>query len=253
MIRIAVAVFDTRENGRTKYTKATYDGLIKTINPQTTRVYFIDNNSCEETKQFLSGVDPKFAEVITLNNNIGTAEAINKVIALRDPEDFVIKLDNDVVIHNYGWADDMARVINSIPYLGILALKRKDLPNSPESKEYPTVLETVFCSGLDEVVEWCDDVIGTCHMFNPRLLDEIGYLYQPGLYGFDDYLACKRSVVTGFRNAFYPKVEIDHIDVGGDKYTDWKRKYAGIFWTEINKFVSGYESGDISVYYEPNI
>lgn len=255
-ILICIAVYDTAENGRFAYTVETCDGIVKNINRDTTQVVFINNDSCEPTTDHLNRVSKLHSNINVIHNenNIGTAEAINLGIQKYAEEgDFIIKMDNDVVVQEFGWADKMRRCIESNPELGVLGLKRKDLPNSPTSKEYPTELafaKTELGEPWD-VIEYCDDIIGTCQMFNPLLFDKIGYLYQPGLYGFDDVLYCVRSKLSGFKNAFYPSIEIDHIDEGEGGYVEWKRQYAGTQFPMVNGIIEKYRSGEKELYYNP--
>lgn len=248
---IAVAVYDTDDNDRTKYTKETYKSLIKTTNPQTTRIFFIDNGSCEKTKEFLFKIKKPNINVITNKENIGTAEAVNLALKERKEGEYCVKMDNDVVIHDIGWVDKLIRCFKSDNEIGILGLKRKDIPNSPYSKEYTTRIEYVRKSKCWDIVELCDDIIGTCTMFNPSLLDKVGYMYQPGIYGFDDVLMSYRSLLSGYYNAFYPGVEIDHIDDGENEFCDWKRKYAGIYLSQIEDIKKGYKEYPETIYYNP--
>jgi hypothetical protein len=100
------------------------------------------------------------------------------------------------------------------------------------------------------VVEATRDIMGTCTMFNSDLLDKIGYLYQPSLYGYDDVLASHRSNMAGFVNAFLPHIRIDHIDPGGGDYEKWKRDEAGKWVEGISKIIDEYISGERSIYHE---
>jgi len=254
-ILISIAVYDTDENERAEYTKKTYQSLVETINPKTTDVAFINNNSCKETTDFLNSECGKVGFYIeNLSNNIGTAEAVNRGWHEHGESGmFLVKLDNDVTFDSKYWADDMAACLEADPSLGVLGLKRKDLPNSPGSSEYPT--ELCFASrefgSKWHVIEKCNDIIGTCHMINPALFEKIGYLYQPRLYGFDDVIMCHRSNLAGFQNAFYPSVGINHVDNKETEYIEWKRKYAGIQFEEINKIIEEYNIGSRSLYYNP--
>jgi hypothetical protein len=87
-------------------------------------------------------------------------------------------------------------------------------------------------------------------MFNSALLDKIGYLYQPRLYGFDDSLAAIRCQVAGFYSCFLPHIEIDHIDTGETAYQGWKQKHAGEDMAEYNRLKHGYMDGSINIYSE---
>jgi GT2 family glycosyltransferase len=254
-IVICVPVFDTEANGRTEYTKATFFSLREFVNPDTTTVVFINNNSCKATYDFLEeNCDCNGFELIHNDNNVGTAEAINiGIYELADADDYVIKMDNDCIMFEHEWADKMRACMESDPSIGVLGLKRKDLPNYPDSGQYPTKLQFTSTE-LGEpwhIIELCDDIIGTCHMYSPKLREKVGYLYQPGSYGFDDNLMCRRSILAGFRNAFYPSVEIDHIDTGETEYTDWKRKYASAQWDLFEKALASYDEDISNIYYNP--
>lgn len=193
--------------------------------------------------------------MITNTENLGTAKAVNKGIKLRQPGEYVIKFDNDVVWHKSGWVEEMEEVINRMPLIGILGLKRKDLLESPyaiNTDQRSRLLEVPHKPGEKwYVVEDCKHVMGTCTMLNHALLDRVGYFYQMnGLYGFDDSLLCVRSSVAGFMNCFLHGVEIDHIDPGGTEYTSWKEKYAGEILSKYGQEEAAYKSGVKDVYHE---
>ena len=254
-IIICVAVYDTDTNERSDYTQQTIDSLNYTINKDSTIVVFVDNNSCRKTKTMLNNIKSKKSfYVITNTENVGTAEAINQAIyTYANPEDYVVKLDNDVTFSRYGWADEMRDMIEHHPVIGVLGLKRVDLPNQPNSIQYPTMLKYIphELGQKWRVFEVCDDVIGTCHMYNPLLREKVGYLWQPGTYGYDDVLMCARSSVVGFTNGFYPCVDIVHLDKGDTPYTDWKRRIAGKYLNQIRAIIDSYQNGTRPIYYNP--
>jgi len=99
------------------------------------------------------------------------------------------------------------------------------------------------------VVEQVKHVIGTCVMHNSKLLDEIGGLYQPGLYGYDDVLYSWRSHFAGYKNVFIPYIEIDHIDTGATPFQDWKHAHSGKYTADMITLVHEYAGGK-SLYYE---
>jgi GT2 family glycosyltransferase len=255
MALIAMAVFDTEENGRSKYTKETLDSLNETVDFEDHRLIIVDNNSCEETKSIIkefinySKYSKNHATVITNTENIGTAKAINQAWAYRKPNEVVIKMDNDVVINNYGWVEEMELAMKLGGY-GILGLKRKDLMQSPNaSNHWKTELKMLPHEKGDNwvVVEESADIMGTVQMFHPELINKMGGLMQAGVYGFDDTLACIRAILSGYKLAFLPHIDIDHIDVGGDAYTEWKRKYAGEKMEEFYKIKDGLINGTIPI------
>jgi len=249
MALIAMAVYDTEENGRTKYTKETLDSLIDTVDQNKHRIIIVDNNSCEETKRLLVAYYHLGIQIITNKENVGTAKAINQAWAYRKPNEVVIKMDNDVVINNYGWVEEMELAMKLGGY-GILGLKRKDLMQSPNaSNHWKTELKMLPHEKGDNwvVVEESADIMGTVQMFHPELINKMGGLMQAGVYGFDDTLACIRAILLGYKLAFLPHIDIEHIDVGGDAYTEWKRKYAGEKMEEFYKIKDGLINGTIPI------
>lgn len=272
MALIVMAVHDTEENGRSRFTEDTLFGpderfansglgIQQTVDLIKHRMIIVDNGSCEETKLILQrfveqtkwGEYPRVT-VIPNPTNIGTARAVNKGIAFRKPGEYVIKMDNDVLIHERGWVDKMEEVMKRMPNLGVLGLKRKDVLESPyaiNTDQRSRLLEVPHNHGEPwYVVEDCKHVMGTCTMLSPDLLDKVGFFYQcGGLYGFDDSLMCVRSNVAGFLNCFLHGIEIDHIDPGGDAYTEWKFKAAGEMLTKYAAEEAAYRSGIKSVYH----
>jgi GT2 family glycosyltransferase len=248
MALIAMAVHDTVENKRSKYTKETIESLLNTFDFNNHRIIVIDNNSCIETKNILEEHE-QFITVITNTENLGTAKAINQAWAYRKPNEVVIKMDNDVVINNYGWVEEMELAMKLGGY-GILGLKRKDLMQSPNaSNHWKTELKMLPHEKGDNwvVVEESADIMGTVQMFHPELINKMGGLMQAGVYGFDDTLACIRAILLGYKLAFLPHIDIDHIDIGGDAYTEWKRKYAGEKMEEFYKIKDGLINGTIPI------
>jgi GT2 family glycosyltransferase len=260
MALIAMAVHDTEENQRSKYTKETIESLFETVDFSQHRLIIIDNGSCQETKELIqkSGciVDTtKFKEnhnpfvLITNTDNIGTAKAINQAWKLAAPGETLIKMDNDVVINNYGWVEEMETAMRLGGY-GIVGLKRKDLMQHPNAKDnWKTQLKMLPHQKGEQwiVVEESEDIMGTVQMFNPNLINKMGGLMQAGVYGFDDTLACIRAKLLGYKLAFLPHIDIDHIDVGGDAYTEWKRKYAEEKMKEFYAIKEGLINGTIPI------
>jgi GT2 family glycosyltransferase len=251
MALISLAVWDTEENGRTEYTAKTLETLYLTVNTRKHRIIIVDNGSCEATQKLLNKAAR--IEVIRLHENIGTAKAVNKAWQLRKPNENCVKMDNDVVIYSRDWVEDMERAIKLDPAIGIVGLKRKDCWEEPSRTDfYKSSLEMLPHVPGEPwlVVERVNHVMGTCQMFSSALLDKIGYLYQPRLYGFDDALAAIRCQVAGFYSCFLPHIEIDHIDTGATEYQGWKEKHAGEDMAEYNRLKNGYLSGTIPVYSE---
>lgn len=256
MALIAMAVHDTVENGKTKYTKRCLNFLIGQLRPFD-KVYIINNNSCESTRSFLEHHFENYNQffIIHLSENIGTAKAINMAWIQRDQGEHCVKIDNDIIIHDPSWLDKLEACLDRDPSIGQIGLKRKDCIETPwrtdnfKSELYMLPHEP----GQPWIItERSAHVMGSCVMHSSALLDKIGYLYQPGLYGWDDVLMSHRANAAGFKTCFLSHIEIDHIDPGGNAYNDWKHKESGKDMALINSLIKGYHSGTISTYYGPH-
>jgi len=264
MALISMAVYATEENKKTDITERTIEALFRTVDFGRHRVVIINNASCEAAKAMLNRwetLSPNITGngkerfcVIHNDENLGTAGAVNLGWKLRRENECVVKLDDDCLIHDAGWADRMEEVIQRDPSIGIVGLKRIDLAQNPyRNDRFKSTLRMLppYWGVPWLIVEENEDIMGTCHMVNPALLDKIGFLFQPRLYGFDDTLVCIRSLVAGYKNCFLPEVRISHIDLGGTPYQEWKHEVSGEDLPEFNRLKAGYFDGTIPIYYNP--
>ncbi len=256
MAIIGMAVWDTVDNKRTKFTELTLLSLAKTVDWDRHRLIVSDNGSCPATHELygaLAGLLP--FDVIYNEENIGTANAINLAWRQRAPGEHAVKMDNDVVVHAAGWLDQIEEVFERDPEIGICGLKRKDLDECPSSPVawYKSTLRMLAHETGERwiIVEDVMHVMGTCQGYSSGLLDKIGYLYQMGgVYGFDDTLAAVRAIVAGYKCVFLPNIDIDHVDHGGDTFTLWKQRYAGSRINAFNILKSEYRSGIKQIHYD---
>ena len=256
MALIGMAVWDTEANGRTEMTNRTLASLYETVDWARHRLFISDNGSCQATQElyaYYTGTVP--FELIQNGENIGTANAINRAWAHREPGEHCVKMDNDVVIHYPGWADLMERVFEVDSQIGIVGLKRKDVDECPTS-DVPWYKSSLAFLSHEKgevwtVLEFVKHVMGTCQGYSSCLLDEFGYLYQMGsVYGFDDALASLRAERLGYLRAFVPEVQIDHIDPGAGEYGAWKRAHAAEWMGRFNEARIGYTTGTLPLYYD---
>lgn len=256
MALIAVCCYDTTENDRTWMTEKTLESLKKNVNLVKHKLIIVDNASCEATKEVIKNFCKKVSsvEVITNTENVGTAKAINQAWKLREPGQHVIKMDNDIVVHEEGWVDLLEDAISRDPEnIGQAALKRKDLKESPNADHHFYKSELVMLPQIPGqrwiVAEEVQHCIGSCVMHNSKLIDKVGGLVQFGVYSFDDALMSLRSRIAGFKNVFIPSVNIDHIDPGTNAYQKEKEKYAGEKMAEYTKAKEEYITGAKNIYH----
>ena len=256
---IAIACYDTEANGRSKFTARTLESLERTVDLNRHRVVLVDNASCQETREILHVYESRLkATVIRNEANLGTARAINQAWRLRKHGEHAVKMDNDVVIHQSGWANEIEEVFQRDPTVGICGLKRKDLEERPghPNKWYASVLTMLPHKPGERwiVLEEVHHCLGTCQAYSSPLLTKIGYLYQMQdlgcVYAFDDALASARAHLAGFRVGFLPHYQIDHIDPGDNAYCEEKRKQAGQAMAIYERVRDEYMKGTRPLYWE---
>jgi GT2 family glycosyltransferase len=261
---VALPILDTEVNGRTVLTKRVLSNLLSNVLRKTDRVVVSDNGSCEETLRFYELLRRKHRNFSVIHNgkNLGIAEATNVAWRQATPDEIVVKMDNDCLIHTPGWPALVDYVFSKDDSIGILGLKRKDLAESPTAEE-PHYRSTLYYLNHNPGEKWVvleavNHVMGTCYAFNPKMRKEFGYLMQPGsVYGFDDALAAVRAHKLGYKTCFLPQIEIDHLDPPGmtsaDPYTQWKSQQAGQYTQAFHSLRHRISTGSISSYYNPFI
>jgi GT2 family glycosyltransferase len=239
MALIAMAVYDTEENKRSEITRQTIQCLLDTVDRDRHRIIIVDNASCKATHKVyddfkMDDVDRGVAnptKVMFQLSNLGTARAINQAWKERRPGEHCIKMDNDIVINSPGWVDELEAAIMKDPLIGQIGLKRKDCWETPwhDHPDWRSELHMLpHVPGEPwQIVEKVKHVIGSCVMHNAALLDKVGYLYQPSLYGYDDVIMSHRTHLAGYYSCFLPHINIDHIDPGDTPYQSWKERHSG--------------------------
>jgi len=276
MSLLAVAVWDTPENGRSALTRRTMHSLFQTVNWNRHRLFVVDNGSTDPaTIRMLARMSPDCpayypdpagdgrsldtippATVIRNGENLGTARAINRAWQHRRPGEAAAKLDNDVEFHEAGWADRLEECVARDQQLGIVGLKRDDLWEHPahENPWFRSELRMLPHKPGERwlAVEKCHHVMGTCVLHSSALLDKVGFLCQFGKYGLDDSTMAVRCHVAGFYSAFYCNCRIAHIDPGGTPYQEWKERESGKRMDAYHTVCRQYVSGERSVYHGPD-
>lgn len=236
---IIMCVHDTDANDRTKYTKKCLESITETVDWSKHRLVLVDNNSCLPTKNILALTKKSIPNctLITLSENVGTARGINYGLRMREAEEVATKMDNDVVVHESGWADKMEKVFKKRPEIGVLGLRRNDV--------YGELIP-------DRGLLMNADIMGTCTAYNPVMLEKVGNRLNQlsPHYGGDDVLISVRSIAAGFKNAFMGDIKITHLDDGKNPYCEWKRQEAGAYLHELSIMANLIKTGELPFYYD---
>jgi len=255
-VLIAVAVYSTLENQKDECLYKMLCSLRETVDLNKHKLGLSINSYTGKTLDILKEFDEIITYKIFNDENIGTAEAVNKIWKLRKEGQHCVKLDDDVIWYQKGWVEIMKQAIERDRSIGIIGLKRKDCcekTNNPDPDYRSELIQLPQTPGERWiVVEKAKHIMGTCCMFNSDLLNKIGYLYQAGAkYGYDDVMASWRSQIAGFKNVFLFQIEIDHIDNGNTPYQGWKERHAGEYTQQVIKEVNEMIAGTKSIYYNP--
>lgn len=239
MALIIMCAYCTEENGKLKYLKQTLESLASTVNGKH-RVFIINNFQYQPAIDWLNQFNvygmPDW-KIIYSPTNLGTAMGINLALKERRLGEYCIKCDDDWTTEHVGWVEEMEAQIEANPQIGILGLRRDDV--------YGELIP-------DGELFWNRDIMGTCTMLNHRMLDKVGYYFQPsGTYGYDDSILSCRSEVAGFKNAFMRNIKIKNLDEGGTEYTEWKKREANTYAQEAGIIMDMYRSGQLDYYYNP--
>lgn len=255
---IAMAVYDTEENGRTALTEQTIFSLLQTVDLSQHRIIIVDNASCKETKAALAyhALNGKLT-VLTNTENVGTAKAVNRAWKTRRPGEHVVKMDNDVLFEWPGWADAMVECFDRDKTLGEIGLKRTDLAESPYATESRYVSHLYMLPHEKGqhwwVLELAKSIIGTCVGFSSGMLDRLGYLWQPGLYGFEDCDISERAKLAGYKIGFLCNFPIQHIDPGGNAYFTWKQRHVNPLFEVYDKTIALYKKGSLKLFRDAGV
>ena len=262
---VAMAVYDTPENKRHEITVKSIDCMLAHGTWMEHDVYIIDNCSTDsrthdyyfyELERWRCEDGGKI-NVIRMDENKGTAAAINEAWRYRLPDQAAIKMDNDIWNpYEYNdWVEQMLEALEREPRIGILGLKRKDCWEHPTHENPDLRSELIMLPHQPGqrwiVAEKVFHVMGTCQMYAPHFLDKFGYLWQPSLYGYDDVLAAHRCHALGYWSCFLPHIEILHIDPGDTPYQSWKERHAGEVTQQVIQIAQEYRLGIRSCYYNP--
>ena len=130
-----MAVYSTEENKKDECLAKTLKSLDETVNFKRHRLMLSVNGATEVTKRIIHNNRDIIEKVFWNDENLGTAEAINKIIKERKPGEHIVKEDDDIVIHQAGWLDILEDIVNNDPLIGQAGLKRKDCIENPSHSD----------------------------------------------------------------------------------------------------------------------
>ncbi|MDX9924127.1 MAG: glycosyltransferase [Ignavibacteriaceae bacterium] len=201
-----------------KYTKLFFDSISKELLKDKIEIIFIDNNSTDETPEYLRKLQDTNPNVSVIFNktNLGFPKAVNQGI-VQSKGDYVLILNNDTVV-TAGWLERMIEVAKSDPKIGIVGPISNEVSGLQKDNDakYETIEEMhkyaaeVSTKNKGEVFNF-PRVAFLCTLIKREVINEIGGLderFSPGNYEDDDF--CLRSQMGGYKTVIAKDVFIHH-------------------------------------------
>lgn len=199
------------------YTQACLESIYRhTDLDDNTRVLVVDNGSTDGTVAFLHGLE--WVDVIENRRNLGFVRGNNVGIAAI-PEGDVLLLNNDIVITEDGWLEELQRVAYRADDIGIVGC-RMILPDGRLlhagsympldtfwGQQIGSLEKDVNQYALDRDVE---AVSGACMYIKRSVLDTIGPLNTDYFSYFEDTDYCLAASEAGFRTVCAGGVTLIH-------------------------------------------
>jgi GT2 family glycosyltransferase len=200
------------------YTKACLDSLrAHTDVSERTHVYVIDNGSTDGTLPYLRGLN--WITLIENGENLGFVRGNNVGMKAAPITSDILLLNNDTVIEQDGWLDEMRRVAYSADDIGIVGC-RMVLPDgrflhagaympldSFWGQQIGSLEKDVNQYALDREV---DSVIGACFYIKREVINKIGALNEAFFSYFEDTDYCFQAAEAGYRTICAGDVTIVH-------------------------------------------
>ncbi len=217
MTRPEVAIVILTWNG-VEYTRACLSSLYEhTPVGAGVRVILVDNGSTDGTLPFLRRLD--WIELIENGRNLGFSRGANVGIAASPAHSDILLLNNDVLIPQDGWLEEIQRVAYSAADVGIVGC-RLILPDgrflhagtympldSFWGQQIGSLEKDVGQYAADRDVQ---GVVGACMYIKRAVLDAIGPLDETFFSYFEDTDYCLRAADAGFRTVCAGAVTLVH-------------------------------------------
>ena len=222
-------------------------------------IIIIDNNSTDQTREFLKSIDSIDSYQIILNShNRGVGPARNQGLRIAKG-DYILILDVDTIVTNYS-IDKLVEYLEQNPKTGLVAPKLIDINSNLQftCRKFPTIMtkllrripfnfarellskEEMYNWDHDDIIE-VDYVIGACQLIRRSVIEKVGLLDEKIFYGPEDVDFCLRIWQAGYKVVYNPEAVIIHEEqritrtkllsrislehIKGLVYFFWKHKY----------------------------
>jgi len=173
-------------------------------------IHIIDNGSIDDTRQYLSHISKinDNVKVSFFNKNYGVSVAANYGWSLTDC-DYYIKIDNDILVLDENWLDDLVSFSERNKEVGMLGYK---LLENEKHKSTPVYLQS---GDLFYEFPWC---LGGIVLIPRKIHNQCGFWTEDyGCYGFEDIDYSNRVRIIGYRSGYhYNENAVKHLGYEAD-------------------------------------
>ncbi|HQF56728.1 MAG TPA: glycosyltransferase, partial [Fibrobacteria bacterium] len=153
----------------------------------------VDNNSADGSREYLQEQKRlgRIDNLVLLDENVGVAKASNLAWSLVPNATHYLKLDNDIVLQKDGWLDEMVRVVDALPEVGVVAYSFE-----------PISFPVVEIRGV-RIRPKNGNLGGACILIPKRTEEKLGVWCEDfGIYGEEDLDYGFRVQMSGLLNAY---------------------------------------------------
>lgn len=197
---------------RLEYTKQAIKSIIDNSDLPF-KLFIFDNNSADDTKEYLENLKNKQIEIFHSKKNTGLVPPMNYFFNKFCNYKYVAKVDNDTIVGK-DWLSKLKEVLDEYPLLAVEGNHYLMLSyNIKENDDYFKCLFSVDFK--DGKLYFSDLVGGTGTLIRTALIDEIPEM-EGSLSGWIQYQVTKQ-----IPSAFYTGVWINRLDqIGTNKYKE---------------------------------
>lgn len=212
-VSIIIPVFNNFE-----FTYACLDSVDKYSNYSNYEIIVVDNNSTDETSNWLKGwmeAEPKTRKLITNKSNLGFSAAINQGLQLASGDYFIL-LNNDTYV-TYDWINNLLQKYLADSTIGIIGPVTNNIGNEAKIKiDYSSIDEmhlraSEYTAANKGKVFEIPTLAFFCVLFSRDIYSLVGGLSEEfGLGFFEDDDYCRRIERLGKRIICTEDVFIHH-------------------------------------------
>lgn len=240
---LLLCVNDTPENGRWECTVRTLTSIGVTADLSKARLWIVDNGStCPSTARFLSVWREDQlnrggqVRLFRLPRNEYATYAFNRLLAMADDADYVVRIEDDIEFATPGWPQVLTRFLCDSGF-GLVSTKPLDLPEK--------ALGIPITRLAGRSIQVVDEVPGFCTAIVPDCRRMLGALASAGCY-IEDLLTSARVRALGYGMAFLAPDEVRcfHVDRNAKlEYQQWKTQAVRLDWDAFLRLRAEWQSG----------